>query len=180
MGFPRSLLKRIARWFRPWLPAAVAQVRKIPGRRAGRQGRQGRFEAGRRVPSGRDTAADHPETLCGYRPSAASEGHPATCGTKARRCCYICSAPGRKADLDAGLGRTDPPGSDPRKRRDRRAAGAPATAATSRPCRATASCTIRRYRRCSGAPKRASVSLRRMLPWEERREIENFDLRNYV
>lgn len=32
-----------------------------------------------------------------------------------------------------------------------------------RPCRTTVSCTIRRYRRCSGAPKRASVSLRRML-----------------
>lgn len=112
------------------VPAAVAQVRRIPGRRAGQHGL---FRAGRRVPPGRGTAANRPETLRGYRPSAVSEGHPATCGIKARRCCYICSATGRKAGLDAGLGRVGPPGSNPRERRDRGTAGAPAAVAASVP-----------------------------------------------
>lgn len=159
MGFPRSLLKRIARWFRPWLPQ---RWRRSAESRA--DGSNGKVDSELAAESRRGESPSliipkHYAVTGHLRPRKAI---PPPAESKPEDAATFVPPPAEKPTSMQGWGelilqgpiRENGETVEPREP-DRRCGF--------RPCRTTANCTIRRYRRCSGAPKQASVSLHRML-----------------
>lgn len=159
MGFPNSLLERIARWLRRWFPQRW------------RRSAESRADGpGSKVDSEQAAESRQRETPLLIIPNHyAVTGHlrprkaiPSPAESKPEDAATFVPPPAEKPASMQGWGelvlqapiRENGETVEPQEPR-------PPLRLPS--CRTTANCTIRKYRHCSGVPKRASASLRRML-----------------
>ena len=149
MDFPSSLFERIARWHWRWLPQRW------------RKSAESRDDG----PGSKADSEQAVEPRRGEPPSLIIPKHYAVTGHLRPRKAIPTPAESKPEDAATFV---PPPAEKPASMQGwgelvLQGRGSPGQRCGFRPCRATASCTIRKYRHCSGAPKRASVSSRRML-----------------
>ena len=133
MGFPTSLFKRITRW----LPQRWRKSAESRADRPGSKADSGQTSEPRRGETPLLIIPKHYAVIGHPRPRKAI---PPPAESKPEDAATFVPPPAEKPASMQGWGEL-----------------------VLQACRTTASCTIRRYRRCSGAPKRMSASLRRML-----------------